>query len=153
MAVQWPLKLDGNEADSNPVIWSITTRSGAGRVINQAEHDDSLITIREALNELKRDITLPPVPTVTDNYSLLSTDLSVIFKGTGSITVILTDPTTCAGRSLHFKNLAAFTVVSASANVAPLDSETAGTAILAATAGKWVHLQSNGTVWVVMAGN
>lgn len=53
MAVQWPLKLDGSTASSTPVNWNIVTRAGKGRIINSAEHDDSLISIREALNELK----------------------------------------------------------------------------------------------------
>lgn len=97
--------------------------------------------------------TAPPPANKTTNYAVLATDSSLNFKGSASIAVTLPDPTTCSGRNLHLRNLAAFTVVSASANVAPLNSETAGTAILAAAAGKWAHLQSNGTVWIIMAGN
>jgi hypothetical protein len=51
------------------------------------------------------------------------------------------------------KTIAAFTVVSASSNVVPINTASAGTAILAATAGKWATLVSNGTNWVVMQSN
>jgi hypothetical protein len=44
-------------------------------------------------------------------------------------------------------------VTSASSNVVPLAGGAAGTAILAATAGKWATVQSNGTNWVIIAAN
>jgi len=43
--------------------------------------------------------------------------------------------------------------VSASSNVVPLVGGAAGTAILAATAGKWALAKSDGTNWQLMAGN
>jgi hypothetical protein len=51
------------------------------------------------------------------------------------------------------KNLSGtYTVISASSNVKPANSGTAGTAILAATAGAWAMLVcEDGTNWVVMA--
>jgi hypothetical protein len=49
------------------------------------------------------------------------------------------------------KTIAAQTVVSASSNVVPANSATAGTAILAASAGAWALLVSDGTNWVIMA--
>ena len=51
------------------------------------------------------------------------------------------------------KNIQAQTVVSASANVKPIGSNTAGTAILAATAGKFATLVSDGTNWIIMQAN
>jgi len=57
------------------------------------------------------------------------------------------------GRELNIKTITANTVVSASSNVAPLTSATAGTAILAATAGKWARLVSDGTNWRIMSGS
>ena len=51
---------------------------------------------------------------------------------------------------LKFLNYQAFTVVSASSNVVPLTGGAAGTAILAATAGKWCTLVSDGTNWITM---
>jgi hypothetical protein len=53
MAVTWPIKLDGSTAGSAPGDWDVTTRSGKGSLLNTAEHDNSLISLREAVNELK----------------------------------------------------------------------------------------------------
>jgi hypothetical protein len=87
----------------------------------------------------------------TANYSQGIHDYSLIFNGSGSITLTLLAAATYPGKVLYVKTIAAQTVVSASSNVKPIDSDTAGTAILAATAGKWAMLQSDGTNWVVMA--
>ena len=91
-------------------------------------------------------------PTIkTANYTQLEADYSLIFNGTGSITLTLLAAATYPGKILYVKTIAAQTVVSASSNVKPIDTDTAGTAILAATAGKWAMLQSDGTNWVIMA--
>lgn len=68
-------------------------------------------------------------------------------------TVTLPAPASYAGRALYMKNTSALAVSSATANVAPIGSAIAGTAILIAFAAKWVRLVSNGAAWVVMAGN
>jgi len=91
--------------------------------------------------------------TKTAAYSMIATDSSLIFNGTASSILTLQAASSYTGRILYVKTIAAFTVDSASANVVPLGSSTAGTAILAATAGKWAMLQSDGTNWVIMAGN
>jgi hypothetical protein len=57
------------------------------------------------------------------------------------------------GRVLYLNNVTAIAVTSASSNVIPLGSNTAGTAILAATAGKFAMIQSNGTNWITMMAN
>jgi len=56
-------------------------------------------------------------------------------------------------RILNLVTQFAGTVTSASSNVVPLAGGAAGTAILAATAGKYATLQSNGTNWVIIAAN
>jgi hypothetical protein len=91
--------------------------------------------------------------TQTGNYSMVAADHSIIFNGTGSITLTLQAAASYSGRMLYVKTIAAQTVISASSNVVPIDSAVAGTAILAATAGKWAILQSNGTNWIIMAAN
>lgn len=91
--------------------------------------------------------------TKTASFTVADTDNWIICSGTGSITVTLPAASSAPGREIMIKTTAAFTVVSASSNVLPLTSNTAGTAILAATAGKWATLVSNGTNWVIMAGN
>jgi hypothetical protein len=74
----------------------------------------------------------------------------LICNGSASITVTLPTAATSAGREIMLKNLAAFTVISASSNVKPIDSNTAGTAILPATVGAWCTLVCDGTDWIVM---
>ena len=90
--------------------------------------------------------------TKTGNFTLGANENEVICNGTATITVTLPAASAWIGRKVRIKTRAAFTVVSASANVKPLDTDTAGTAILAATAGKWAELVSDGTNWVTMAG-
>lgn len=93
----------------------------------------------------------PVTTTQTGNYSMLVTDSHLIFNGTASSTLTLLAAASYPGRELHVKTIAAETVVSASSNVRPIGSATAGTAILPATQGAWAHLVSDGTDWVVMA--
>ena len=85
-------------------------------------------------------------------YSVLSTDHTVI-QTTAASTYTLPAASLNAGRELHIVTQYAGAVISASANVVPLAGGTAGTAILAATAGKWATLKSNGTNWVIIASN
>ena len=91
--------------------------------------------------------------TKTTSFTLGSNENEVICNGTATITVTLPAASSWVGRKVRIKTIAAFTVVSASSNVKPLDADTAGTAILAATAGKWAELVSDGSDWVIMSGN
>jgi len=91
--------------------------------------------------------------TKTTAFTLGANENEVICNGTATITVTLPAASSWVGRKVRIKTVAAYTVVSASSNVKPLDADTAGTAILAATAGKWAELVSDGTNWVIMSGN
>jgi hypothetical protein len=85
-------------------------------------------------------------------YSVLATDYTII-QTTAGATYTLPDPATSTGRKLHVVTQFAGAVISASSNVVPIAGGAAGTAILAATAGKFALLQSNGTNWVIIASN
>jgi hypothetical protein len=76
-------------------------------------------------------------------------NVTVNFAGTCTLTL----PVARAGREIRIRTITANTVVSASSNVVPVAGGSAGTAILAATAGKWALLVGDGTNWQVMAGN
>jgi len=89
--------------------------------------------------------------TKTASFTVASTDRFIVCNGTATITVTLPAASSSTGRALTIKTIAAYTVVSASSNVAPANSATAGTAILAASAGTWAELVSDGTNWVIMA--
>lgn len=91
--------------------------------------------------------------TKTTAFTLGANENEVICNGSASITVTLPAASGFVGRKVRIKTVAAFAVISASSNVAPLAGGAAGTAILAATAGKWAELVSDGSNWVVMAGN
>ena len=91
------------------------------------------------------------IVTKTADFTLADTEGWVINNKSGSTcTVTLPDATLWGGRQVTFKNLQAQTLVSASSDVAPIGSATAGTAILPATIGAWATLVSDGTNWVIM---
>jgi hypothetical protein len=99
-------------------------------------------------------ITRTAPVTATANYTVTATDTYIINNKTGSsLTVTLPTASTQTGREITIKTIQAFTVISASSNVVPAASATAGTAILAATAGKFARLVSDGTNWVIMDNN
>ncbi len=85
-------------------------------------------------------------------YTVAVTDSSLRFITT-ACTVDLPAAASFSGRILYLTNVTAIAVTSASSNVIPLGSNTAGTAILAATAGKFAMIQSNGTNWITMMAN
>lgn len=90
-------------------------------------------------------------PIVTGaTHTVSATDRYLIFNGSGAITVTLPDAASWPGRELFVKTIAAQAVNSASSNVKPAATNTAGTAILAGTAGLSAHLVSDGSHWVVI---
>jgi hypothetical protein len=93
------------------------------------------------------------VATKTANYTATISDSSLIFNCTASCTLTLPAASANTGRVYYVRTIAAFTVVSSSANVIPLAGGSASTAILAATAGKWAMLQSDGSNWQIMGAN
>ena len=91
--------------------------------------------------------------TKTVNFTLADTENWVIANNASSnIVVTLPAASSWTGREVMFKTTG-LALVSASSNVVPLAGGAAGTAILSATAGKWATLVSDGTNWVIMAGN
>lgn len=85
----------------------------------------------------------------THTVAAATKTMTVNFAGTCTLTL----PTASSnkGRELLVRTITANTVVSNASNVVPLAGGAAGTAILAATAGKWARLISDGTSWQVMA--
>ena len=118
--------------------------------------DASSVTSYDDFREVGRytcgDRFVLPV-TKTTAFTVGVTENFIICNGSASITVTLPTASSFPGRAITIKTRAAFTVISASSNVKPIDTDTAGTAILAATAGKWATLVSDGSNWVIMAAN
>ena len=92
--------------------------------------------------------------TVTDaTHTVATTTNWIIANRAGTVTLTLPAAASFTGRILTVKNVQAQTVISASSNVVPIDSTSAGTAILSATAGKFATIVSDGTNWIVMQAN
>jgi hypothetical protein len=114
--------------------------------------DNVTINSGRAVLQSMRVTTNAPV-TKTASFTV-GADENVIICNGSAANVSVTLPTASAntGRVLILKNLSGtYTVISASSNVKPANSNTAGTAILAATAGAWAMLVCDGTDWVIMA--
>lgn len=111
-----------------------------------------ITTINSQETNVNGFATSAPVTVNAATYTQLITDYSLIVTTTAP-TITLLAAATYPGKILIIKNITATAVISASANVVPLGSATAGTAILAATAGKFAMLQSDGTNWVTMMAN
>lgn len=94
-----------------------------------------------------------PVTVTAATYTATATDQWIIGNRAGTITITLPTASTNTGRSLNIKTIQAQTVVSASSNVVPINGGAAGTAILAATIGKYATLVSDGTNWIIMQAN
>ena len=94
-----------------------------------------------------------PTTVATSTYTMTSTDSTLIFTG-GNCTVTLLSAATYPGRIIYTTNAAAGTVISATSNVVPGGSVTAGTALLSNAAGHFAWLQSDGTNWItIMTGS
>lgn len=85
--------------------------------------------------------------------TVLAGDYNILGNRAGTITETLPTPGSCIGRELCILTQQAQAIVSASANVIPLAGGAAGTAILPATLGKWVIMNSTGTAWQITKGN
>lgn len=90
--------------------------------------------------------------TKAGNFSVGLTENWIICNGGATITVTLPAAASFIGREIMMVNRQAFTVVSATANVVNLLGGAAATAIMPATAGRWVSLVSDGTNWITMNG-
>jgi len=97
--------------------------------------------------------TSQPPKTVTTTYTLSGTDSFLVVNSATSVTVTLPAASGNSGRTIYIKSIGAGGVISATANVVPLSTATAGTAILTTTAGKYATLVSDSTNWVIMAAN
>jgi hypothetical protein len=82
-------------------------------------------------------------------YTIPDTLSSLVCNHGGTMTLTLPSAGAFTGREIKIKTIQAQAVNSASSNVVPRDSNTAGTAILPATDGASVLLKSDGTNWVV----
>lgn len=88
-----------------------------------------------------------PHVTQTADYVVLESDTVITCNKAGTLTLTLPTASSYPGRILIVRTITANTVVSNASNVVPAAGGAAGTAILAATAGKSTILMSDGTNW------
>ena len=145
----------GSVALGNTFWWFPATATSQPFQGNWSTMKNFVIDHATSHGYLTGDIIQGPAPiTVTSStYSQTGYEASVIFNGSGSITLTLLTPANVSGLQIKVRTIANQTVVSATSNVVPLAGGAAGTAILAGTAGKWADLQSDGTNWQIMASN
>ena len=98
-------------------------------------------------------LTGAPVTVAASTYTVLATDSYIIINNAGTCTVTLPTASSFTGRQITIKTITANAVISNASNVVPQTTATAGTAMLAATAGKWIRMVSDASNWVVMESN
>ncbi len=94
-----------------------------------------------------------PVTETNATHTVAATETDLICNRAGTITVTLPTASSNTGREWWVSTITANTVISNASNVVPQAGGAAGTAILAATAGKWARLVSDGTNWIIRASN
>jgi hypothetical protein len=96
-------------------------------------------------------VPLSTVITKTADYTITGTDTWIINNKTGSaLTLTFPAASSWTGRYITVKNMQAQAVNSASSNIVPIDSTTAGTAILLGVVGNWATMVSDGANWIIM---
>ena len=93
-----------------------------------------------------------PVTVNASTYTVGVNDTALRITTT-NCTVTLPSAAFFPGRLLNVQTLTGNSLVSASSNVCPLGSSTPGTAILAASSGKFANLRSDGTNWDIEGSN
>lgn len=88
---------------------------------------------------------------VTTDYTVAATAYYIISNRAATNTLTLPTASTNTGRVLKISTRAAFTVVSATANVTQKGGGAATTAILPATIGAWAEIVSDGSTWLIVA--
>ena len=90
--------------------------------------------------------------TKTADFTLAAGEAVIINNRAATNTVTLPSAASFTGRMLFMKTIQAQAVVSNASNVVPLNSASAGTAMLPATDGAWGIWESDGSSWIQLAG-
>jgi len=124
--------------------YAFTAAGTAGQVLTSAGAGVPIWTT-PVVNTVSAPVTKTANFTVADGEAWLINN-----KSGSTCTVTLPAAASWIGRQLVFKNMQAQTLVSASSNVVPIDSTSAGTAILLGVIGNWATMVSDGTNWIIM---
>jgi len=138
----------GTPSSAN-LLSAVTDETGTGALV----FGTSPTLVTPNLGSAKADAIQRLAFNKASSFTLAANESWIICNGAGTITVTLPSASTAPGREVMIKTVAAQTVVSATSNIVPLAGGANTTAILPATAGKWVTLVSDGSVWLTLQGN
>jgi hypothetical protein len=108
-------------------------------------------TVPTSMLHLAGSLALPYGAVTTATYAV--SDPDTILRVSVACTVTLPSASVFLNRILVICNVGAVAIISNASNVYPIGSTVLGTAILAATSGKFALLQSNGANWVTIMAN
>ena len=136
-----------------PVATSLTGQEILAAVQNGTSVRVTASQLAALITTIYGPLTLKAPSTINaGTYTQKTSDAYLIITTTNCVITLLS-ASSYPGQILFVKNITNNSLTSASSNVVPLGSATAGTAILSATAGKFAMLQSDGSNWVVMMAN
>ena len=139
---------------SSGPTWNIVVVSGDADSINTyvpGRNPSSVLGENAWFNGSAINST-PSVQTVS-SYTVATKDVAVIFDVAATSTLTLPVGSLFPGRRIRVVTRQARAVLSSQSNIIPITGGAATNAILAATAGKWADLESDGTYWVITASN
>ena len=132
----------------------VTSNYNYGVSINGTVKATSFVGDGSRLTNLTVASGSPPMTVTTTHYQMDdNTRFLIVNNSAGPTTILLPNHTLSSGRVIKIKTIQAISVISMTPTVVPLNSATAGTAILSGGAGKWAELVSDGTNWVIMSAN
>jgi len=142
----------GTNGSSAPTAGAVPYGTGTAYEFTAAGTSGQVLTSAGAgAPTWKTPDTLSAPVVKTANFTVADNEAWLINNKSGSAcTVTLPDAASWVGRQLIFKTIQLQAVVSASSNVVPIGSTTAGTAIILGVIGNWATLVSDGTNWIIM---
>ena len=109
----------------------------------------------KGLLALQRNSSQLSYASLTGTSYTVADELVLFIGGSGAFTLTLPSASTNAGRNLFVVQRSGTNAISATPQIIDIDQDANGTStqsgLLAATAGHWAHLVSNGTYWVVVS--
>ena len=142
----------GTNGSSTPTAGAVPYGTGTAYGFTAVGTSGQVLTSAGAgVPTWKTPDTLSAPVVKTANFTVADGEAWLINNKSGSTcTVTLPDAASWVGRQLIFKTIQLQAVVSASSNVVPIGSTTAGTAIILGVIGNWATLVSDGTNWIIM---
>ena len=142
----------GTNGSSTPTAGAVPYGTGTAYGFTAAGTSGQVLTSAGAgVPTWKTPDTLSAPVIKTADFTVADGEAWLINNKSGSTcTVTLPAAASWVGRQLIFKTIQLQAIVSASSNVVPIGSTTAGTAIILGVIGNWATLVSDGTNWIIM---